>query len=139
MDRKVPIDIQYFYSDPYNEFNILVNEKFWHGQASTKPLIIRNTSLYKEVDFANLTNLEKIVIVTTDSQIPKSAFNLKLTINNTIDPEYTMVLPFFKWYHWCVPSSFVNYITKIEISTDSIIDVEVMLYFITEGTTPEVE
>lgn len=137
--RLLPVDIQYYYSDPYNEFNILYQEKFWHGQGFQRPLTLRNTTGYVEVAFAGLSVIEKITVITNDTQTDLSTFYLRITVDYGSGLPYEMTIPFIKFFDWNVPSTFVGYITKVEVATDSIIDQYPVCYFITVGTAPTVQ
>jgi hypothetical protein len=90
-------------------------------------LVLVDTDLFKPISYTNIGTVSKIIMsitpLTTVQVDP--IVTLRLTVDNTVDPVYTIELPCRKFFMYCPDPAFSGFITSMEVSTTSTEDVQI--------------
>jgi hypothetical protein len=90
-------------------------------------LVIKNTNGFVPVTYNNIGSLARIIITVTPltTVTVDPIVTLKFTVNDGMNPIYTIDLPFRKIFYYMPDTVFSAYITNIQLSTSSTTDVEI--------------
>lgn len=90
-------------------------------------LVLVDTDLFKPITFTNIGTVSKILMTITPLTTVQvdPIVTLRLTVDNTVDPVYTIELPCRKFFMYCPDPVFSGYITGMEVSTSSTEEVRI--------------
>lgn len=122
--------------DPIVNLNILgrkqitdldFQDNFVLAGKDERSLVIKDTDSFVSMSFAKIGTLTKIFLIATPltTVTTQPEVTLRLTVNNGVDPIYTIDLPFSKIMIYYPSSAFAAFITNINVKTSSTENVRV--------------
>lgn len=139
MASNLPINLVVEFNDLDNVQNY--NEKFYLARNGLfkQTLTISNSQGFVNVDISNLApGVEKVMVVPVDTYYPNSKVTVRFNVGTGLSA-YDIDLPTKKMLLWTIHEDFVPSLTGLQIMTDSITPMNVIVYFFSTAVDPDTQ
>jgi len=139
MASNLPVNLVVEFNDLDNVQNY--NEKFYLARNGMfkQTLSISNAQGFVNVDISNLApGVEKVMVVPVDTYYPNSKVTVRFNVD-TGTSTYDIDLPTKKLLLWTIHQDFVTDLAGLQIMTESITPMNVIVYFFSTAVDPDTQ